>query len=60
MKVIDWVLCGDRSTAKRVCDRLIAIGARVINVADTHDGCVVWFDCEGEVDQDALLKGDDT
>lgn len=62
MKVVDWVRCDDRSTAKRVCNRLVAIGARIINVAvdGEGDGTVVWFEHEGDVDTDALLKGDET
>lgn len=60
MKVVDWINCDDRSTAKRVCDRLIVIGARIINVADASNGSVVWFEYEGEIDKDALLEGNDT
>ena len=60
MRVVDWVRCDDRSTAKRACNRLIVIGARIINVTDALDGCVVWFEHEGEIDKDTLLKGDET
>lgn len=60
MRTVDWVRCDDRPTAKRVCDRLVAIGARIINVAYASDGDVVWFEHEGEIDKDALLKGDET
>ena len=60
MRVVDWVWCGDRSTAKRVCNRLVAIGARIINVTAINDDSVVWFEHEGEIDKDILLKGDGT
>lgn len=59
MRAIDWILCDDCPKAKGVCDRLVKIGARVINVAGAGHGWVVWFEHEGEVDKDALLKGDE-
>lgn len=60
MRVIDWVWCDDRSKAKLACNKLLAMGARVINVSDGPHGTTVWFEFEGEVDKDAmdrLVKG---
>ena len=56
MRIIDWLRCDGRSKAKRACNKLLAMGARVINVSDGSDGTTVWFDHEGEVVMEALYR----
>lgn len=63
MRTVSWVRRYDRLKAAEVCNKLIAAGARIINIADTCGWTVVWFEHELAFDEDwvagVIGDGDD-
>ena len=51
VRAVGWIWCKNRGRAEEVCNKLIAVKARIINVAENNTGYIVWFEHERASDE---------